>query len=79
MNVWVVSRVDKRLKTWDLRKLGNFKKIAEKLGIDGKSLAVCREPNFESFPESCEQPAVKHSKQTPTSLNFENFSAIFCL
>ena len=32
------SRVAEKLKTQDLRKLGNFKRISEKLGIGGKSL-----------------------------------------
>ena len=36
VNVRVASRVAERLKTWDLRKLGNFKKIPEMLGFDGE-------------------------------------------
>ena len=40
VNVRVASRVAKRLKTWDLRKLGNFKKILEMLGFDGVYPAV---------------------------------------
>ena len=39
MNVRFASRVAEKLKTQDLRKLGNFKRISEKLGIGGKSLA----------------------------------------
>ena len=31
VNVRVASRVAERLKSWDLRKLGNFRKIAEML------------------------------------------------
>ena len=38
MNMGVNSRVFKRLKTWDLRKLRNFKEILEILAIDGKVL-----------------------------------------
>ena len=40
MNVGVVSRVAEQLKTYDLRKLGNFKKIPEILGFDGEYPAV---------------------------------------
>ena len=36
VNVRDVSRVTERLKTSDLRKLGNFKKIHEILGFDGE-------------------------------------------
>ena len=35
VNMQVASRVAERLKTCDLRKLGNFKKIPEMLGFDG--------------------------------------------
>ena len=35
-NVRVASQVVERLKTEDLRKLGNFKKIPEMLGFDGE-------------------------------------------
>ena len=38
VNVRFASRVAEKLKTQDLRKLGNFKRISEKLGIGGKSL-----------------------------------------
>ena len=36
VSVRVASRVAERLNTQDLRKLGNFKKIPEKLGFDGE-------------------------------------------
>ena len=36
MNVPVTSRVAELLKTYDLRKLGNFKTIPEMLGFDGE-------------------------------------------
>ena len=39
VNVRVASRVAERLKTWDLRKLVNFKNISEMLEIDGKVLS----------------------------------------
>ena len=35
VNVWVASQVAEQLKTQDLKKLGNFKKISEMLGLDG--------------------------------------------
>ena len=38
MNIRVISRVTKKVKTL-LRKLGNFNKIPEKLRTDGKSSA----------------------------------------
>ena len=46
VNVWVVSRVAKRLNTYDLRKLGSFKKISEMLGYDGEYPAVHRKAKF---------------------------------
>ena len=40
LNVWLASRVGDQLKTYDLRKLVNFKEILETLGIDGKVLSL---------------------------------------
>ena len=34
--MWVTSRVAEPLKTYDLRKLGHFKEIPNKLATDGK-------------------------------------------
>ena len=42
-------RVAKRLKTYDLRKLGNFKKIPKILGFDGEYQVVHPKPNFDNF------------------------------
>ena len=39
MNMPVTSRVDERLKSQDQRKLGNFKKMSEMLGIKDKCSA----------------------------------------
>ena len=35
-NTWVASYVGERRKIWDLKKVGNFKKIPEMLGIEGE-------------------------------------------
>ena len=40
VNVQDASRVVERLKTSDLKKLGNFKKIPEMLGFDGEFSVV---------------------------------------
>ena len=40
VNVRVVPRVAERLKTYDLRKLGSFKKIPEMFGFNGECPAV---------------------------------------
>ena len=40
VHVRVASRVAERLKTRDLTKLGNFKKISEMLGFDGEYPAI---------------------------------------
>ena len=42
----VASRVAERLKTEDLRKLENFKKIPEMLGFDGEYPAVYPKAKF---------------------------------
>ena len=45
-NVQVDSRVPEWLKTKDLRKLGNFKKIIEMLGFDGEYPVVHPKAKF---------------------------------
>ena len=45
----VVSRVSERLKTYDLRKLGNFKKIPEMLWFDGEYSAGHLKAKFWRF------------------------------
>ena len=42
----VASRDAERLKTWDLRKLGNFQKIPEMLGFDSEYPAVQPKAKF---------------------------------
>ena len=49
VNVRVTSRVAERLKTKNLRKLGNFKKIPEILGFDGEYPAVTQKPDLDIF------------------------------
>ena len=46
--VRAVSCAAKQLKAQGLRKLGNFNKIPEKIGIDGKSQPVTQQPDFNS-------------------------------
>ena len=46
VNVRVASRVGKRLKIQDLRKLRNIKKILEMLGFDGECPAVQTQAKF---------------------------------
>ena len=46
MDVQVASRVAERLKTYDLKKLGIFKKISEMLGFDGKYSAGLPKDKF---------------------------------
>ena len=41
MNVSVASRAAERIKTFYLRKLGNFKKIPEKFRIDENDKKIC--------------------------------------
>ena len=45
-SVGVAPRVAERLKTKDLRKLGDFQKISEMLGFDGEYPAVKRKVKF---------------------------------
>ena len=78
MNVPVALRIAKRLKTWDLRKLGNFKKIPEMLAFDGECPAVHPKAKLQCFlVKNFKQPAVKHSIKKPNLLNFEKLSPTF--
>ena len=60
VNVLVASRGARRMKTWDHRKLGNFKKIPEILGITCNST---QNKNFGNF-------AKKFQKKTTHFLIF---------
>ena len=64
------------LKTYDLRKLGNVKKIPEMLAIDGKVLSQ-PPTNFDSCATNCQKSAVKHAIAKPILLNFVDLSTIF--
>ena len=46
VNLQVASQVAKLLKTYDLRKLRNFKKIPEMLGFDGEFPFVHQKAKF---------------------------------
>ena len=73
------ARDAERLKTYDLRKLGNFKKIPEKFGFDGEYPAVHPKAKLWRFSvKNCKKSAVKHSIEKPISLNFVNLSPTFC-
>ena len=49
MNVRVVSPAAERHKTYDLGKLGNFKKIPEMLRFNRGYPAIHPKPNFDDF------------------------------
>ena len=49
VNVRVASQVAKRLKTYDLKKLGNFKKLHEMRGFDGEYPPGHSKAKFEVF------------------------------
>ena len=46
VNLRVASRTAERLKTWDPRKLGNFKKMLEMLGFDDEYPTVHPKAEF---------------------------------
>ena len=78
MNVRVASRVAERLKTYDVRKLGNFKKMSEILGFDGKYPAVQLKANFWHFlVKICKKSAVKHSIEKPILLRLSHENVSF--
>ena len=73
VNVWVASRVAKRLKKW-----GNFKKIPGMLGFDCESQAVHPKSKFwRSSVKNCKKSAVKLSIEKPILLSFVNLSPTF--
>ena len=79
VSVRVASRIAERLKTQDLRKLGNLKKIPEILGIDGEYPTVQPKSKFGRFVvKNCKKSAVKHSIERPILLNFVSLSPTFC-
>ena len=61
-----------------LRKLGNFKKIPEIIGFDGKYPAVHPKAKFLCFSvKTCKKSTVKQSIEKRILLNFMNSSATF--
>ena len=79
VSVRVASRIAERLKTQDLRKLGNLRKIPEILGIDGEYPTVQLKSKFGRFVvKNCKKSAVKHSIERPILLNFVSLSPTFC-
>ena len=71
----VASQATERLKTLDLRKLGNFQKIPTMLGFDSKYPAGHPKTKFWRFSvKSCK----KHSIVKPILLNFVNLPTTFC-
>ena len=79
VNVRVAVRVTERLKTWDLKKLWNLKKILEMLGFDSKYPAVHERAKLWRFPvKRCKKSAVKQSIEKPILLNSVNLSPTFC-
>ena len=73
------SQVAEQLKTQDLTKLKNFKKIPEMLGFDGEYPAGGPKAKFwGSSVKKCKELAVKHSIEKPDLLNFVNLSTTFC-
>ena len=78
VNVQVTSRVAKRLKTWDLRKLGSFKKIPEMLGFDGEYSACHAKARFWCFlVKNRKKSPVKHFIENHILLNFVNLYTAF--
>ena len=58
-------RVNVQVETYDLRKLGNFKKIPEMLGFDDEYPAVHPKAKFWGFSvKSRKKLAVKHHRKT---------------
>ena len=74
MCIRVVSGAAKQLKTWDLRKLANFKEIPKYLVLMGNYSAKNPKENF--VPQNFKTSAVKHFIEKPMLPNFVNLSAI---
>ena len=69
MSVQVASQAAERLKTYDLRKLENFKKILGMLGFDGEILTFSLKTG--------KKTTAKYSIQKPFLLNFVNLFTTF--
>ena len=62
MNIRVISRVTKKVKTL-LRKLGNFKKSLKSLELMASLQPVTQKPNFAIVLENCNKSAAKESRE----------------
>ena len=79
MNLRVASGVPEQLKTYDLRKLGNFKKIPQMLGFHDEYPAVHPKTKFSRvLVKNSKKSTVKHSIEKPIFLNLVNLSRTFC-
>ena len=79
LNVRAASLVTEQLKTSDLRKLGNFKKLSKMLRFVSNYTAV--HPKVKSWPflvKNREKSAVKYSIEKPILLDFVNLSPTSC-
>ena len=66
---YMFARVAERIKTWDLRKLGNFMKVPEMLGFDGEYSSSHLKAKFWGFSaKSGKISAVKHFVEKPIFL-----------
>ena len=71
VNVWTASQVVERLKTYYIRKVGNYKKIPDKLRFDGTYSANHLKAKFW-------QATVKHFKEKSILLSFVKLSITLC-
>ena len=72
-------RVAERLKTSDLSKFGDLKKIPEIFGFGGEYPAIHLKTSFwRSLVKHRQKSAVKHSIEKPILLKFVNLSPTFC-
>ena len=80
MKVRVASRVTERRKTFEVKKLENFNKIREMLGLDGE-YTTAHPQIHRNLPKIHERSAISkafYRKTYFTYRNFANLSAIFC-
>ena len=70
-------RVAGRLKTEDLRKLENFKKLPKLIEIDDEGTAGYLKTNIDNVLEMFQKLAVKHFIEKLNLLHFVNLSTIF--
>ena len=79
VNVRVASPAAEQLKTWDPRKLENYKKILEMLESDGEYPGGHPTIKFGGFAiKITKNQLKKHSIAKPILLNFVNLSTTFC-